>query len=118
MNELSFIRGDSFPFKFDVTNKDGVIMDKTQIKSMILTCRKHASEDSKILFTKNIDDFTFEDEYYHGCFEPEDTQELNYGKYHFDIEVTSNSGYRKTLKSHFEITEETTIHKEGEEASE
>lgn len=108
---MNFVRGDTLPFKFSLTHSDGTVIEKSEISTLILTCRKFNKSEYPILFEKDISDFTFEDDYYHCVFNPEDTQELDYGTYNFDIEITLKSGYRKTLKSQFRITEEDTIHK-------
>lgn len=107
---MKFIRGDSQPFKFKITKQDGSNVNENDIKSLRLTCRKYNSKSSEILFNKNKEDFTFREDYWHSEFKPEDTRELDYGIYNFDIECTLTDGTVKTLKSQFEITEEDTIY--------
>lgn len=113
---LEFIRGDTCRFKFQIKYADDSIVKKDDIETLILTCRKYNSSKSPVLFSKNKDDFTYTDEFYYCTIEPEDTQELAYGTYNFDIKCTLTDGYRKTFKGSFTITEEDTIH-ESEETS-
>ena len=107
---MKFIRGDTQPFKFKITDKDGKSISSENIKTLILTCRKYNLKSSAVLFDKNKEDFTFKDDYWHSEFKPEDTRELDYGIYNFDIECTLKDGTVKTLKSQFEITDEDTIY--------
>lgn len=112
---MNFIRGDSFPFKFKINSKEGTLISKEDIDTLILTCREYPNKNSKALFTKDINDFLNDKEYYHGIFKPEDTENLKYQTYYFDIEVTLKNNYRKTLYDSFTLTEECSFHgKEGE----
>ena len=115
MNKIEFIRGDTFPMKFQIVDSEGNPIPKTDLSSLYLTCRRKNLKESPILFQKTIDDFNYddEDEYYYIKIDPEDTRELEYGTYNFDIEATFKDGYVNTLKSSFKITEEDTIY-EGE----
>lgn len=110
MVNFSFIRGDTFLFKFKILDKSKNSIEKSDISTLILTCRKQKND--LIMFTKNIDDFTVDDNgYFHGEFKPEDTQELESGEYYFDIEVTLTSGKRKTKLYTFILEKDATKHK-------
>ena len=81
--------------------------------------RKHVSQitlrqDDEVLFRGRVlnNDITFENGYINCTFLPQDTQNLPYGKYYFDIEITLKNGYRKSKLYNFTITEETNIHEE------
>lgn len=108
---ISFVRGDSFNFKVLLQQSDGSPLEEKDIDTAIVTCRKYPNEDSKIIFEKNADKMTFDsDGYCHVEFLPEDTENLDYGTYYFDLEITLKNGYRKTRLWEFELTKETTIH--------
>lgn len=111
---IEFTRGDTLAFKFKINYKNGESVKIEDIEDLVLTCRKFNFKESPILFDKSKDDFRFEKDYYHCVFMPEDTRELEYGKYNFDIQVTLKGGFIKTLKSEFTITEEDTIYTEKE----
>lgn len=111
---FDFIRGDTQPFKFKILKKNKETVTMSEIDTLILTCRKSNVKESPILFQKNKGHFEFDNEYYHCTFKAEDTRELEYGIYNFDIQVTLNNGYVKTLKGQFRITEEDTIYESGE----
>ena len=108
---LKFVRGDTCLFKVKlITNGDDIIESK-DIDTIFITCRQEPTKDSNILFIKTIDDMVLDkDEYLHCKFDPSDTENLYYGIYYFDIEITLKSGYRKSKLYQFELTQETTIH--------
>lgn len=108
--DLDFHRGDTMPFKVKLINKNGDSINENDIDTLFVTCRQLPSKTSPILFQKQLSDITIEGKYIHITFNPEDTENLDYGTYYFDIEITLNSGYRKTKLYEFELTEETTIH--------
>ena len=110
---VSFIRGDTCILKFRIQDEQGTFMEKSDLDSLYLTCRKSNSKSSRIIFQKDIDDFYCEDEYYFITIQPIDTRGLSYGTYNFDIEATFSDGEVQTLKSEFTITDEDTIYKGG-----
>ena len=107
MKKFSFVRGDTFPFKVKI-NAEATIT-KDNISTLFVTCRKAPSKKSPVLFQKTLDDIEISDNYIHIVFEPKDTEELEYGVYCFDLELTTKEGYKKTKYGEFEITNETTI---------
>ena len=111
---MNFVRGDSFPFKVLLSFADKKPIKKSDISTLFVTCRQYANTNFPILFQKELDDVEIDkDGYCHIVFEPADTEGLDYGKYFFDIEITLNSGYRKSKLYEFELTKETTIHETG-----
>lgn len=110
-----FVRGDTFAFKFKLTIQDKVAIQKEDIDTLFITCRRYASKEFPVVFEKTLDDVEIDDNgYCHAKFEPKDTEKLAYGSYFFDIEVTLKNGYRKTKLFQFKITKETTIHESGD----
>lgn len=110
---INFVRGDSFPFKFSIKNKQGDNITVEDIDTLFITCKKKTDNLSPVIFQKTLEDVTIEEGFCHAVFEPEDTERLEYGLYYFDIEITLNSGYRKTKLHTFRLTDETTLHREG-----
>lgn len=114
---LEFVRGDTFAFKFLLTTKDGIAIKKEDIDTLFITARKYANKESPIIIQKKLEDVEIDsDGYCHTKFEPKNTEELIYGSYFFDIEVTLKSGFRKTKLFQFKINKETTIHESGDES--
>lgn len=111
--QLKFIRGDSCPLKFPILDVEENPVLKDGLISLFLTCRKNNTKYSEAIFQKNIDDFDYEDGYYFINIEPQDTRELPYDTYNFDIEATFTDGEVQTLKGEFIITDEDTIYERG-----
>ena len=58
---------------------------------------------------KKLDDMVFDEEYYyHLTIEPEDTDELEFGDYDFDIQITAD-GVKHTTCGTLRITKEVTF---------
>ena len=112
MKKYDFIRGDTFPFKIKM--KTASEITREDIVEAYFTLRKEPMKYSAIIFQKNLDEMQISNNYIHARFEPEDTENLNYGEYHFDIEVTlkGNKKNRKTFRGIIELLDETTIHDE------
>ncbi len=108
----SFIRGDSYLFKVWIGHKnDHTPIQYVDVDTIFITFKENTSKNSRILFQKQLSDITIdEDGYCHISFNPSDTEELPYGKYYFDIEITLTNGYRKTATYQISITDETTNH--------
>ena len=61
------------------------------------------------MLQKKLDDMAFDEEYYyHLTIEPEDTDELDFGEYYFDIQVTAN-GVKQTTCGKLRIEREVTF---------
>ena len=108
----SFIRGDSYLFKVWIGYKnDNIPVSESDIDTLFITFKNNTLKNGSILFQKQLSDVTIdEDGYCHVAFNPSDTENLNYGTYYFDIEITLLNGYRKTEIYQVSITDETTNH--------
>ena len=84
-------RGDQFPVNFSITDESKEVVLADDIDEITLTCRKSPYKSSAILFQKKKSDKSiyFNDELKQWEFMilKEDTQDLSYGDYGFDIEV-------------------------------
>ena len=101
-------RGDTKGLKFQ-RKRDGKPI--TQEAENIYFTVKDNNYTNDILFQKTIDDMDFdEDAYYHFTILPEDTNDLEYGDYKYDIEVKISDIYVKTIaKGILTVQEETTF---------
>lgn len=108
---FKFVRGDTMPFKTPINLKDGTSIRTEDIGTLFITAREKPLITAPIIFQKTLEDVTIDQEgYLHVIIEPEDTQELPYGEYFFDIQITSKTNYRKTRLFKFKLTGETTIY--------
>ena len=108
-------RGDYKLFKFQRKNKKKEII--TDLPNKMYFTVKENEYKEKALFQKTLENgitYTTNDNYYHIEILPEDTDNLAYGNYKYDIEIIYDSTKRKTLiVDELEITEEIT-HKNNE----
>jgi len=109
-NMIEFTRGDTFAFKTQITYADGSPIKIEDIKSIYITSRVFPTKESPVIFQKTLEDISIDNEgFCHVVFLPIDTEKLDYREYYFDIEITLNSGFKKTKLYKFKLTEETTI---------
>lgn len=105
---MKFIRGDTFKFKFQRKDaNDEPILVKAQ--KLWFTVKKNYKTTEKLI-QKTLADMTFDDEgFYHITLEHDDTKNLKYKKYVYDIQV-ENSGIVKTIAmGTLELTNEVTF---------
>ena len=92
---MEIVRGDTKALKFQRKMNGEPILDR--VDKAYFTVKKNTSEDDPI-FQKTINDMTFDSEgFYHFIVEPEDTNNLTYGDYVYDVEVMIGSTYKKTI---------------------
>lgn len=102
-------RGDQFPVSFKIKNKhDGTYI--TEVDKIFITFRKNPSKSSPVLFQRTIEDIEFDSETNKFKFYilKEDTKDLEYGEYGFDIEITIGE-LIKTKTGTLTITDEYTM---------
>lgn len=108
----SFKRGDTFAFCIPIESETEITIN--DVETLFCTCRLLPVKTSPIIFEKTLDNIKIDNEGVHIVINPEDTQELEYGKYYFDIELTLKNNYRVTYTGIFNLLYETSFHtKEG-----
>lgn len=93
---MQLIRGDTFKFKFRRIDAQGAII-KNIAPNLFFTVKRNAG-DKNYIFQKTLQDgISFdEDWYYHVTVEPEDTNNMKFGDYVYDIEVIAGE-YKQTI---------------------
>lgn len=112
-SNLSITRGDYKRFKFQRKNRQKEVITEMPEK-MYFTVKQNENE-KNVLFRKTLENGITKDaeNYYHIEILPSDTDELEFGKYIYDIEI-KNDNKPKTIKiGEFNVTLEVT-HKENE----
>ena len=106
--KIEIIKGDvSDVYRFKRTYEDGSII-KTLPQKMWITFKKGTWCDD-CLFQKTLGDgitYSEEDNYYRFRLESEDTCDLDYDTYYFDIAIINEQGEKKTLKNECELVVE------------
>ena len=98
---ISLTRGDSLILHVNVTQNDEPYVP--QEGDAIRFALKKNSNDEEVLILKNVDLDSMQI-----VIEPEDTKNLAYGTYRYDIELTTVGGFVDTFigPANFKITEE------------
>lgn len=96
---MKLIRGDSARWKFQRKAADGSVI--TVEPEAIFWTVKRSYDDQEFVIQKTKEDFELdEDYYYHFGVTPDDTNDLAYGTYYYDIEVIQDDGlYKQTIKT-------------------
>lgn len=96
--DFEFPRGDTFPFKFKLKDKQGQEIILSSGDKLFFTVKKN-SKSTERAFQKTLANGIVygEDGYYHITIESDDTATLNYGDYSYDIELKTATGVVKTL---------------------
>ena len=113
--DFEFTRGDTKIFKFKLQNKNGENLILSSGDNLYFTVKKSANS-KNVSFQKTLGKgINLEnDGYYYVTIDSNDTANLNYGTYGYDIELKTLSGIVKTLIiGSITITEEYTF--EGDE---
>ena len=109
---MKIIRGDNKTFTFQRKNKSREVITEKPDK-MYLTIKQNEYE-KRALIQKTFDDgIRFEEDTYYVDFVPEDTDDLSFGEYVYDIEII-NGDIVKTIKKDTFIIDSEVTHKENE----
>lgn len=108
MLQISLPRGDIRNIRFKVSNGETAYTDFTEIYFTV----KSATTNRNVLFQKKLSDgsITLDGEgYYNLTIESGDTEELDYKKYVFDIEVVKGDVIKQTTLGELDVTPEVTF---------
>ena len=105
-------RGDIYPVRFTIYESETEIttIDFTQI---YMSCKKSV-KDTDVLFQKSLSSGTIVklgDGNYQFRIEPEDTNNLQFGEYVFDIELIYENDIKQTIYGTLRLSEEVTTAK-------
>lgn len=114
---IDMVRGEQFIVLMDLLDEDGNKIDSELVTEITMTCRKQPYEQSNILFQKKFTDeeitYDSESQEYEIHILEEDTKDLQYGTYGFDIKVESGELIQKFVGT-LNIKEEYTMGYENE----
>ena len=96
--DFEFIRGDTFLFKFKLKDKNGEEISLSSTDKLFFTVKRN-SRATERAFQKTLDNGIVlgDDGFYHVTIDSDDTAELDYGTYGYDIELKTEAGVVKTL---------------------
>jgi hypothetical protein len=96
--DFEFPRGDTKIFKFNLKDKNGEELSLSNTDKLFFTVKKSTKTDI-VIFQKTLGNgIEYQsDNYYHVTINSDDTAELPYGTYMYDIELKTATGIVKTL---------------------
>lgn len=108
--DLEFTRGDTQILKLQIKDLDGNILKLTENDELYFTLKQNANSEEVLLqkTLKNNGINLKEDNFYYITLKPEDTSNLGYGTYTYDIEVKSNDFVKTLILATITLTEEVT----------
>lgn len=89
MNEIKLTRGDTESFSLSITDANGLEYEMQEGDKLVFTVKKSVYEEKPII-QKDVVDKTF-------TIEHEDTKNLAYGTYCYDIQLTFANGSVSTI---------------------
>lgn len=111
MQTIYIIRGDTKNLKFKRINQNDKSVIKERPDKMYFTIKSNY-EIEEFVFQKTLDDginFDEESGYYYTTIEPEDTDNLPYSDFVYDIEVITGEGKKTIARGQLKIEEEVTF---------
>lgn len=105
--EDELIRGDSLIINIELEEE----ITMNDIDTLTLTARPYV--DGDILFDKSKEDFKIEDNIISVEILPEDTQELIYKKFEFDVEIVLKDRTTRSVLGLINLIKDYTTHKKG-----
>ena len=94
--DLEFTRGDTQFLRFQLKDGEGNPMELTESDSLYFTVKQNQNGSNVLIQKKYPESIQYEDGYFLFNLSSEDTSDLAYGTYQYDIELKSES-YVKTL---------------------
>ena len=108
---MNITRGDTTEIKFKRTTADGQVITEKPDKMFFTVKENYYLKD--FLFQKRLEDnsITYDEEtnYYMLTINPEDTNNLSYKDYVYDIEIIDGDKVKTIAKGRLKITEEVTF---------
>lgn len=107
--DIEFIRGDTKPLKFQVKDNKGNLLKMDSNDELIFTVKKNYNTKNAILQKKLSDgSIHYENGYYFITLAHEDTANLKYGTYVYDIQLMSDGIVATLILGTITLTEEVT----------
>lgn len=113
---MEITRGNNKTFKFQRKREDESVI--TELPKQMYITFKNDEYEKDALFQKRLNNGTIEysksDNYYRFEIVPEDTDDLDYGNYFFDITIRNNHNKKITIKKGYLAVTKSSTHKENE----
>lgn len=107
--DISFTRGDTQFLQFQVKDANGDLIELTDEDVIYFTVKQNSNSKKIIIQKKYPDDISYSDGYFYFVIDSQDTSNLAYGQYQYDIELKSGEYVRTLGMGTIELTEEITF---------
>lgn len=105
---IELIRNDSLTLKFQRVDANGTVI--TDEADKVFFTVKQNNITNTVVFQKTKDDMEFNEGTYRFTILPDDTVDLPYGTYVYDLEIVNGDDYKKTISiGEFVIMDEVTF---------
>lgn len=94
--DLEFTRGDTQILRFQLKDAEDNLIELTVSDNLYFTVKQNQNSEDVLIQKKFPTDIEYSDGYYNIVISSEDTSDLAYGTYQYDIELKSGD-YVKTL---------------------
>ena len=107
--DFEFPRGDTCPVKFDVVDNNGNALDLSTVSEIYFTLKKNYNTATAILQKKyTTGGITVEGNVGSLVLTHDDTKELSYGRYVYDIQIVSGTYVKTIVLGEITLTNEST----------
>lgn len=107
--DIEFTRGDTQFFRFQVKDGEGNPIQLKDGDNLYFTVKQNSNSEDVLIQKKYPDEIQYSDGYFNFVLNSEDTSDMDYGTYNYDIELKSGD-YVKTLgQGTITLTEEITF---------
>lgn len=107
--DVEMIRGDTQPLKFQIKDNEGNILQMSAEDELIFTVKKNYNTKQTILQKKlSTNDITYKNGWYLFTLKHEDTANLKYGTYVYDIQLMSEGIVATLVLGTITLTQEVT----------
>lgn len=107
--DISFTRGDTQFLQFQIKDANGDLIELTDEDVVYFTVKQNPNSKKILIQKKYPDDISYSDGYFYFVINSEDTSNLAYGQYQYDIEIKSGEYVRTLGMGTIELTEEITF---------
>lgn len=108
--DLKITRGDTIKYVLELKTKNNVDVEISNVNSIFLTVKENF-KNTEYLFQKKLSDGISlgDDKKYHITIDSEDTDNLSFGTYYYDIQINFNNNEKYTVvKGNFIVDYEVT----------
>lgn len=106
--DFEFTRGDTQFIRFKLKDASGEPLQLEPTDNMYFTVKTDANSTKVLLQKKFPEDIEYQDGYYHFTISSENTSNMAYGDYQYDIEVKSEGVVKTIGQGTINLTEEIT----------